>query len=164
MAKPSLQLLSLPCFYIPVTKGTNGGAVSKPYQEGQRRGYTKSNEYTLSKIHICIWRKSNVISPLWKDWFWLCPTFIQRTAWHRVDRGRKQTPKKPPKHQKTTNNPLELSVTMGKSITKAVFNKLSVLLQSFPTRSISITAHFLFTIPRESLWLLHYLVKQFEVK
>lgn len=73
---------------------------------------------------------------------------------HCVTQGgqrEKTNTKKTPKHQKTTKNPLELSVTMGKSIMKAVFNKLSVLLQFFPTRSISITAHFLFTIPRESL-------------
>lgn len=41
--------------------------------------YTVSNEKAPNRIHICIWRKSNVASPLWGDWFWLCPTFIQCT-------------------------------------------------------------------------------------
>lgn len=50
--------------------------------------YTVSNEKTPSKIHIRIWRKSNVGSRLWKDWFWLCPIFIQCT-WCRAHRGEK---------------------------------------------------------------------------
>lgn len=109
--------------------------------------YTVSNEKTPSKIHIRIWRKSNVGSRLWKDWFWLCPIFIQCT-WCRAHRGEKNW------------DAIGTVWQREKKYDATVFHKLSTSPKSFSTKSISVPAHFLFTIPRESLWVLHYLEKQ----
>lgn len=53
---------------------------------------TVSNEKAPNRIHIRIWRKSNVASPLWGDWFWLCPTFIQCTMQGTQKRKKTEIP------------------------------------------------------------------------